>query len=76
LHTGLVINCVRCRRVHRVLVLDQIVLSHPVGNLQAVMKSLAVHICITLLCVNYECFITVYQTTEQPLDMFLTSEKR
>jgi len=52
--------------------LDQIVLNHPVGNLQAVMKSMAVHICVTsLLCVNYECFITVYQTTKQPLENFL-----
>jgi len=72
LYTGLVINCVWCRRVHRVLVLDQIVLSHPVGNFQAVMKSLAVHICITsLLCVNFECFIIVHQTTKQPFEMFL-----
>jgi hypothetical protein len=67
-----VVNCVGYRRVHRVLVLEQIVLSHPVGNLQAVMKSVAVHICITsLLCVNYECFITVYQMTKQPLERFL-----
>ena len=52
--------------------LDQIVLSHPAGNLQTVMKSLAVPICITsFLCVNYECFITVHQTTKQPLERFL-----
>ena len=71
MHTGLVINCVRCCRVLRVLVLDQIVLSHSVGILWAIMKSLAVHICITLLCVNYECFITVYQTTKHSLERFL-----